>query len=85
MDQSELIKLMEQWQETEPQLYKSNIKAICFQKGIKPRHIKKGLSISDTMSYSFVNVTHKARIEFIMALKLAEYLKCDVKDFLKNV
>ena len=35
MNQKELIQLMEQWQETEPAIYKSNIKRLCDNKGIK--------------------------------------------------
>jgi hypothetical protein len=85
MNQKELIELIEQWQQTDPQIYKTNIKAICFKKGIKPRHIISGLNISDAMSRSILNASHKARIEFITALKLAEFLQCDVKDFIKNI
>jgi DNA-binding Xre family transcriptional regulator len=85
MNQSEIINLIDQWQQTDPQIYKTNIKAICFKKGIKPRHLKEGLNISDAMTRSILNASHKARIEFINALKLAEFLQCDVKDFLKNI
>jgi DNA-binding Xre family transcriptional regulator len=82
INQIELITLIEQWQTTDPTIYKTNIKAICSKNNVKPRHIKEGLNISDAMTRSILNVSHKARIEFITALKLAEYLKCDVKDFL---
>lgn len=85
MNQKELIQLIEQWNDTEPAIYKTNIKIMSDLKGIRPRHIKEGLNISDSMTRSFLNVSHKARIEFLMALKLAEFLKCDVKDFLKNI
>ena len=85
MNQSDLITLITQWQQTDPTIYKSNIKALCHLKGIKPRHLESTLNISYSMAKSIVNPSHKARIEFLMALILAEYLQCDVKDFLKNI
>lgn len=84
MEQKELIELMEQWEQTEPIIYKANIKAICQLKGIKPRHIVKALQIPITTAKSFTNLSHKARIEFITALKLAELLKENIKKFLEN-
>ncbi len=80
MDQKELIQLIEKWNTTEPALYKSNIKHISEFKNIKPRHIREGLQISDSMTRSILNVSHKARSEFITALKLAEFLQCDSHD-----
>ena len=46
MNQKELIQLMEQWQEIEPAIYKSNIKRLCDNKGIKPRHIEESLQVT---------------------------------------
>jgi hypothetical protein len=83
MNQHELIQLIEQWENTSPALYKANIKAIADQKGIRPRYIKEALKLSDSMTRSILNVSHKARIEFLTALKLAEYMQEDIKNFLK--
>ena len=85
MNQSELIQLITQWEQTDPIIYKSNIKSLCHLKGIKPRHLESTLNISNSMAKSFTNLSHKARIEFKTALQLAELLQVDVTDFLKNI
>jgi transcriptional regulator with XRE-family HTH domain len=84
MNQAELIKLMEQWQDTNPTIYKTNIKAICDSKGVKPRHIEEGLGVSYNSARSYTNAAHSARIEFLTALKLAEMLGVKVEEFLKE-
>lgn len=85
MEQKEILKLIEQWEQTDPAVYKANIKAICHLKGIKPRHIVEALQIPLTTVKSFTNVSHKARIEFKTALQLAELLQVDIKEFLKEI
>ena len=84
MNQKELIKLMEQWQETNPAIYKANIKVICDSKGIKPRQIKEYLQVPYNTARSYTNASHTARIEFLTALKLAELLGIKVENFLKE-
>lgn len=85
MNQKELIQLMEQWQDTEPVIYKAKIKHLCDNKGIKPRQIETALNVSYNAARSYTNASHTARIEFLTALKLAELLNVEVKDFLKNI
>lgn len=84
MEQKELLQLIEQWEQTDPIIYKANIKRISYLKGVKPRHIVKALNIPVTTAKSYTSLTHKARIEFRTALQLAELLDVDVKEFLKN-
>jgi len=82
MNQHELIQLMERWQQTEPAIYKVNIKVICDSKGIKPKQIEEGLQVPYNSARSYTNASHTARIEFITALKLAELLGVKVEEFL---
>lgn len=83
MEQKELLELINQWERTEPTVYKANIKAICHLKGVKPRHIVEALQIPITTAKSFTHVLHKSRIELKTALQLAELLEVNIKDFLK--
>jgi plasmid maintenance system antidote protein VapI len=85
MEQKEILELIEQWEQTDPVVYKANIKAICHLKGIKPRHIVEAMQIPLTTAKSFTNASHKARIEFKTALQLAELLGVDIKDLIKNI
>ncbi len=85
MNQKELIQLMEQWQEIEPAIYKLNIKRLCDNKGIKPRHIEESLQVTYNSARSYTNSSHTARIEFLTALKLAEMLEINIEEFLKKV
>ena len=85
MNQKELIQLMEQWQETEPSTYKTNIKRLCDQKNIKPKQIEETLKVNYNSARSYTNASHTARIEFLTALKLAEMLEVNVEEFLKKV
>jgi len=85
MNQKELIKLIEQWQETNPAIYKTNIKVICDSKGIKPRQIEEALQVLYNTARSYTNASHTARIEFLTALKLAELLSVQVEKFLKEI
>ena len=85
MNQTELIKLMEHWQQTSPTVYKASIKAICDSKGIKPRHIQEALQVPYNTARSYTNASHTARIEFITALKLAEFLGVKVEKFLGEI
>jgi len=85
MDQKELIKLIEQWESTEPNIYKTNIKKIANDKGIKPRHIEASLNVINTTARSYTNVNHPAKIEFLTALKLAELLETEIEKFLENI
>jgi hypothetical protein len=84
-NQKELIKLMERWENTSPALYKANIKALCNGNDIKPRHIESALKVLNSTAKSYTNVNYKGRIEFLTALKLAELLKVNIEDFLKNI
>lgn len=84
MNQAELIQLMERWQQTDPALYKANIKIICDSKGIKPRHIEEALQVSYNSARSYTNASHAARIEFLTGLKLAELLDVKVEKFLEE-
>lgn len=84
MDQKELIVLMELWQQTEPSIYKTNIRAICDSKGVKPRQIEESLHVTYNSARSYLNTSHTARIEFLTALKLANMLGVSVTDFLEN-
>ncbi len=85
MDQRELIKLIEQWDSTEPIIYKTNIKKIANDKGIKPRHIEANLKVKNTTARSYTNINHPAKIEFLTALKLAELLETEIEKFLENI
>jgi len=84
MNQRELIQLMNQWQSTEPALYKTNIKRLASLKGIKPKDIESALNVPNSTAKSYTNIGHPARIEFLTALKLAELLGVEVKKFLEN-
>jgi len=83
VEQKELLQLIQQWEQTDPTIYKASIKRISHLKGIKPRHIVEALQIPISTVKSFTNVSHKARIEFKTALQLAELLQVDLKAFLK--
>jgi hypothetical protein len=85
MDQKYLIQLMEQWHHTDPALYKANIKRLCDDKDIKPRHIESALNVPNSAAKSYVSIKHLARIEFLTALKLAEMLEVKVENFLENI
>lgn len=85
MNQKELIQLMEQWQEIEPAIYKSNIKRLCDEKNIKPKQIEEVLQVTYNSARSYTNSSHTARIEFLTALKLAEMLEINIEEFLKKV
>lgn len=85
MNQIELIQLMEQWKNTEPKLYKTNIKRLCDIKGVKPRHVESALNVPNSTAKSYTTLSHPARIEFLTALKLAELLKVEVEKFLENI
>jgi hypothetical protein len=85
MNQKEWIKLIEQWESTNPALYKTNIKAIADNKGIKPKQIETALNVSYNAARSYTNMSHTARIEFLTALKLAELLSVNVENFLENI
>jgi len=82
MSQSELIELINRWQQTKPAIYKANIKVICDSKGIKHRHIEENLKVPYNTARSYTNASHTARIEFMTALKLAELLNVKVEEFL---
>lgn len=82
--QQQLINLMEQWHNTDPAIYKTNIKKIADSQNIKPRQLEKLMNVNYNTARSYTNVAHPARIEFITALKLAELLGVMVTDFLKN-
>lgn len=84
LNQKQLINLMEQWQQTNPAIYKTNIKRIADSKKIKPRHLEELLQINYHSARSYTNPSHIARIEFLTALKLAELLEVKVTDFLEN-
>jgi hypothetical protein len=84
MNQQELISLMEQWQNTNPSIYKSNIKRLAGIKGIKPKQIESALQVPNSTAKSYTNIGHPARIEFLTALKLAELLETNVEKFLEN-
>ena len=83
MNQSELIKLIEIWQRADPSKYKTNIKAICHSKSIKPKQIEEYLQVPYNSARSYINPSHLARIEFITALKLAELLGVRIEKFLE--
>ena len=85
MNQAELIQLIEQWYRASPVVYKANIKAVCDSKGIKPRHIQEALQVSYSSARSYTNASHAARIEFLTALKLAEFLGIKVEKFLGEI
>jgi hypothetical protein len=85
LNQNELIELIDKWETTSPILYKTNIKAIADQKGIKPRHVETALNVSYNAARSYTNASHTARIEFKTGLKLAELLNVNIEDFLKNI
>ena len=85
MNQVELIQLIEQWQQTNPAIYKANIKAICDNKGIKPKQIEEHLKVPYNSARSYTNAVHTARIEFLTALKLAELLGVKVEKFMKRI
>lgn len=85
MNQKELIRLMERWQDMNPAIYKTNIKAVCDSKGIKPRQIEEALQVPYNTARSYTNASHSARIEFLTALKLAELLSVQVEKFLKEI
>jgi len=85
MNQAELIQLMEQWQQTNPAIYKANIKVICDSKGIKPKQLAEDLQIPYNTARSYTYAVHTARIEFLTALKLAEYLGVKVEEFMKRI
>lgn len=82
--QKEYIQLMKQWQDTEPVVYKTNIKRLCDIKGVKPRHIVDSLNITRNKAVSLINPSHKGKVEFYDALRLAELLSIDVENFLAN-
>ena len=84
LNQQKLIELIEQWQNTNPAIYKTNIKKIADSQNIKPRQLERLLQVSYHAARSYTNPAHIARIEFITALKLAELLGVKVADFLKN-
>jgi len=83
--QKELIELIEKWNNTNPALYKTNIKCLCDEKGIKPKQIQEKLQINYNSARSYTNPAHTARIEFLTALKLAEMLNVNIEKFLKNI
>ena len=84
-NQRELIQLIENWNNIDPALYKSNIKKLCDKKGIKPKQIQEKLQVNYNSARSYTNASHTARIEFLTALKLAEMLETNVEEFLKNI
>lgn len=84
LSQQQLINLMEQWHNTDPAIYKTNIKKIADSQNIKPKKLKELLQVSYHAARSYTNPAHIARIEFITALKLANMLNVSVTDFLKN-
>lgn len=84
LDQQQLIELMEQWHNTDPAIYKTNIKKIADSQNIKPRQIEKMMQVNYHTARSYTNTVHPARIEFITALKLANMLGVSVQDFLEN-
>lgn len=83
--QAEYLQLIEKWDNTEPSLYKTNIKSICDSKGVKPKQIELEMNLSYETARSLTNAAHKARIPFLTALKLAEYLKIDIEKFLEKI
>jgi hypothetical protein len=74
LNQQQLIQLIEQWQQTNPSIYKTNLKRICDSKNIKPRQLEKLMQVNYNTARSYTNAVHPARIEFITALKLANML-----------
>lgn len=84
LNQKQLINLIEQWQQTNPAIYKTNIKKIADSQNIKPKKLEELLQVSYHAARSYTNPSHIARIEFITALKLAELLGVMVTDFLEN-
>lgn len=85
MNQAELIELMEKWQETDPALYKQNIRKLCEERKIYPAKLAKLLGIKYSTAKSYFYQNHPSKIEFLTALKIAELLKVDVREFLKGV
>ena len=83
--QQEYIQLIKQWESTESAIYKTNIKVICDLNDIKPKQIESGINVSYDVARSLTNASHKARIPFLIALKLAKYLKVDIEKFLENI
>lgn len=85
MEQKELIQLMEQWQNVDPLIYKSNIKRLCDFKRVKPRHIVESLNITRNKAVSLCNPSHTGRIEFYDGLRLAELLEVEIQNFLEKI
>ncbi len=85
LNQQQLIELIEQWQQTDPAIYKTNIKRIADSQNIKPRQIEELMQVNYHTARSYTNASHPARIEFITALKLANMLGVTVEDFLKKI
>lgn len=82
--QKEILALIEQWQHTDPKLYKINIRHQCRSKGITAKQIMPALNVTCETARSYYNVAHKSKIDFLIALKLAELLGIDVKLFLQD-
>jgi hypothetical protein len=85
LNQQQLIQLMEQWQKSDPAQYKANLKAICDSQGIKSKQLQEALQVPYNTARSYTNASHTARIEFITALKLAEFLGVKVEKFLGEI
>jgi len=84
-NQKELIQLIEIWIDTDPTVYKANIKRLCDENNIKPKQIEIALQVTYNAARSYTNASHTARIEFLTALKLAEMLEINIEEFLKKV
>lgn len=80
--QSELIPIIEEWYNTEPSKYKANIYQFYRQHKMKPIDLVTAFNISINTAKSYICASHPARIEFITALKLAEFMGVDLKYFL---
>ena len=84
MNQQQILLLIEQWQHTDPKHYKANIKYLCRVKGVTYNQIMPALNVGYETARSYYNVVHRSKIDFLVALKLAELLGVDVELFLED-
>ncbi len=84
MTQKELLQLIEKWENTEPIIYKTNIRVMCKKKNIKPKNIVEILNIPVTTAKSYTSLTNTSKISFKIALQLAELLEIDIKKLLEK-
>ena len=81
-NQYEILELMEKWYNTEQSKYKANIYRIYKVKRLKPKDIITAMQVGSNTAKSYICAAHPARLEFITALKLAEFLEVDIERFL---